>query len=404
MPKENKITFIICVNDDLYYSECTFYINQLVIPEGYKTEIISIRDAESMCSAYNAGMKESDAKYKIYLHQDVFIRNKNFLSDILNIFKNDSSIGMIGMIGGNDMPMVGTWNTGLVDVRNPSTPYYVLGRKDWNGSDVEVEAVDGILIATQYDLPWREDLFTHFDFYDVSQSFEMRKAGYKVIVPYQKEPWVIHDCGYEKLKYFNEERHICMKEYPEYFYSDNGADIIFNEEWSQLNAALSSEIKELITQGRWDEVREILNSYNQIDKKSNGLDTDMVRLGVIYELYKIEHEVEVPHYFFEAGMTYQQILEKYNKTRFLLRRMELGMDESLYPGLIQDIVDMKISLPALYILIIHSIHYREYLIQRLRDIYKRTGNDICVTSLENFSKDTLKKFPPIVQETEKCTI
>ena len=128
MPKENKITFIICVNDDLYYSECTFYINQLVIPEGYETEIISIRDAESMCSAYNAGMKESDAKYKIYLHQDVFIRNKNFLSDILNIFKNDSSIGMIGMIGGNDMPMVGTWNTGLVDVRNPSTPYYVLGR------------------------------------------------------------------------------------------------------------------------------------------------------------------------------------------------------------------------------------------------------------------------------------
>ena len=51
MPKENKITFIICVNDDLYYSECKFYINQLVIPEGYETEIISIRDAESMCSA-----------------------------------------------------------------------------------------------------------------------------------------------------------------------------------------------------------------------------------------------------------------------------------------------------------------------------------------------------------------
>ena len=62
------------------------------------------------------------------------------------------------------------------------------------------------MIATQYDIPWREDLFTHFDFYDVSQSFEMRRAGYKVLVPYQETPWVIHDSSFAKLTYYDEAR------------------------------------------------------------------------------------------------------------------------------------------------------------------------------------------------------
>lgn len=35
-----------------------------------------------MCAAYNLGMQSSDAKYKIYMHQDVFIRNEEFLADI----------------------------------------------------------------------------------------------------------------------------------------------------------------------------------------------------------------------------------------------------------------------------------------------------------------------------------
>lgn len=39
-----------------------------------------------------------------------------------------------------------------------------------------VDAVDGLLMMTQYDLPWRDDLFSDFDFYDVSQAFEFRRA------------------------------------------------------------------------------------------------------------------------------------------------------------------------------------------------------------------------------------
>ena len=64
---EKKIAFIICVNNELYFEECVYYINRLIIPEGFSTDVIAIREADSMCAAYNAGMQSSDAKYKICL-------------------------------------------------------------------------------------------------------------------------------------------------------------------------------------------------------------------------------------------------------------------------------------------------------------------------------------------------
>ena len=82
-----------------YYEECVHYIRNLKIPEGYELETVYIQEADSMAQGYNAGMKSSDAKYKVYLHQDVFIRNRNFITDMLNLFSCDERIGMMGVIG-----------------------------------------------------------------------------------------------------------------------------------------------------------------------------------------------------------------------------------------------------------------------------------------------------------------
>ena len=71
-----------------------------------------------------------------------------------------------------------------------------------------VEAVDGLLMMTQYDVNWRQDLFHGWDFYDVSQSFEFRRAGYQVAVPYQQAPWVLHDCGFLNLAGYQTARDI----------------------------------------------------------------------------------------------------------------------------------------------------------------------------------------------------
>ena len=107
-----KFCFITCVNDERWYSECKLYLENLIVPDGFSTEFIPIQNAKSMTSGYNSAMQKSDAKYKIYLHQDVLVVNKNILIDLLDIFR-DESIGLVGMIGCMSLPESGVWWDGL---------------------------------------------------------------------------------------------------------------------------------------------------------------------------------------------------------------------------------------------------------------------------------------------------
>ncbi len=218
---EHKISFIICCNDDFYMEECSLYLSELKIPDGYEADIIEIRDAASMAAGCNEGMSLSDAKYKVYMHQDVFIKNKNFILDIISIFQSNEKIGMIGMVGTPYLVKTGIMREGIqfggfyglreyIDKKCISHFYPVLD------GYMEVEAVDGLLMATQYDIPWREDLFQKWDFYDISQSFEFQKAGYKVVVAGQDPEWFLHDCGKPNLLNYEDERQKFLKEYFEY--------------------------------------------------------------------------------------------------------------------------------------------------------------------------------------------
>ena len=70
-------------------------------------DLLTVKDAVSMASGYQEAMEQSDAKYKIYMHQDVFILNRNFLADVLAVFEDDPEIGMIGMVGYEKMSVDG---------------------------------------------------------------------------------------------------------------------------------------------------------------------------------------------------------------------------------------------------------------------------------------------------------
>lgn len=163
-----------------------------------------------MAAGYQQAMEASNAKYKIYLHQDVFVINSRLISNLLDIFQTDAKIGMIGLAGAaklrQDKPawwisepsaLFGTCYTRLSE--NEMVRHYYGEVPGGLGAYVSVAAIDGLFMATQYDLPWRADLFHGWHFYDISQSQEFINAGYKVVIPYQQEPWVIHDCGRKEL-------------------------------------------------------------------------------------------------------------------------------------------------------------------------------------------------------------
>lgn len=209
-----KFCFIMCSNNPQYEHECIKYINNLTIPEGYEIEIKVIRDASSITSGYNRGMLSSNAKYKIYLHQDTFIINKDFLNCLLKGF-NDEATGMIGIIGTPQLdPSCVMWLGNRVGKLVSNCIYHTVKAAIGEiTSPTEVEAIDGLLMATQYDIPWRDDIFKGWDYYDISQSFEFRKAGYKVMVLPADEPWCFHDDGILELSEYYKTRDIFMQEY-----------------------------------------------------------------------------------------------------------------------------------------------------------------------------------------------
>lgn len=214
---DRMVCFIVCSNDNLYTQECLYYINRLNVPEGYEIDVLTVEDAHSMTAGYNEAMSCSEAKYKVYLHQDVFIINPDFIQDCLNIFQSDAKIGMIGNVGVEKMPVSGIMWEGerfgkVYEQHNYETVLWFNDIKNGK-SYMEVESIDGFLMVTQYDIPWREDLFDKWDFYDCSQSMEFIRRGYKVVVPKMDEPWCVHDCGFVSLGNYEEERRKFVEEY-----------------------------------------------------------------------------------------------------------------------------------------------------------------------------------------------
>jgi 2-polyprenyl-3-methyl-5-hydroxy-6-metoxy-1,4-benzoquinol methylase/GT2 family glycosyltransferase len=209
-----EFCFIICSNDELYTKECVFYIEHLRIPVDWQIDVKIIKDAKSMTAGYNQGMQASNAKYKVYLHQDVFIVNRDFIKDCLEIFRQDEQIGMIGMVGSPRLPVSGImWKEErcgeLYAWRVSNTVRSVMADE----GPAQVEAIDGFLMVTQYDLPWREDLFDKWDFYDCSQSMEFTRAGYKIMIPEMKSPWCLHDGLLIAKEHYEGEREKFLREY-----------------------------------------------------------------------------------------------------------------------------------------------------------------------------------------------
>lgn len=215
---KDSIAFITCVSDEALYSECLLYLKRLELPAGMQAEYIGIRNASSMCQGYNKGMNQSKAKYKVYLHQDTLIVNKYFVFDMLRLFQDDS-IGAFGVIGCRQLPASGIWWDGLRTYGRvlhaceaESTVDSICSEPA--GDYVEAEAVDGLIMATQHDAFWREDLFTGWHFYEISQCQELSKLGYKTIIPHQDDFWCIHSPKEKPLEpSYKRYQRIFLKEY-----------------------------------------------------------------------------------------------------------------------------------------------------------------------------------------------
>lgn len=215
MINEKKLCFIWNSDKDVFLNESIKSVDLLEVPEGYEVQELIV-DGNSTASGYNEAMEKTDAKYKIYLSRGSFIRNKRFIYDILNIFKNHD-IGMIGVVGSITVPTNGSWygSSDRVGKVLVNSGIDIFGEKygDFDSSYKEVKIIDGSVMATQYDVKWREDIFKGKFFYDSAECIEFSKRGYKIVVARQTEAWCLITPENSDFKEFNEERKKFLGEY-----------------------------------------------------------------------------------------------------------------------------------------------------------------------------------------------
>lgn len=319
---DKKIAFITCVNDETAYEECKYYLNRLSVPPGYETDVIAVAEAPSMTAGYNAAMRSSDARYKVYLHQDVMIVNSRFLFELLDVFASDPKIGLIGMIGASRLDdyarAVVDWDVGKV--LHNCTPSRLEYAMEAGAVYQEVEAVDGLLMATSEDVPWREDLFDGWDYYDISQCMEFARIGRKVAVPYQEEPWVWHDNAYSKMQEYYRYAELFVKEYSDLRTFVNAPVSEPVREYNELKEKMRVEMLGLIDRGFRKELTELFQN------PANRGYLHLKEVQMIADIEALETAGGAQPRLWKESSDARMLLEDLRRLKYLLKRVEFGTE------------------------------------------------------------------------------
>jgi glycosyltransferase involved in cell wall biosynthesis/CxxC motif-containing protein len=187
---EDKICFICSYNDEVVLEESVKYIKALSTPRGIEIEIKFVNKNNSVTKAYNEIMNESDARYKVYLNESVFIINRNFIFDILKIFSENSKVGVLGLVGSKKASPEG----GMLSYGKVYQTLNSLELTEFNAVSSSyqiVEFLEDILLVTDHDLSWREEV-NNLE-YVQAQCLQFIESGFQVGVVNQETPWVIFD-------------------------------------------------------------------------------------------------------------------------------------------------------------------------------------------------------------------
>lgn len=342
---EHKFCFMICANDERYLEECLWYVEGLFVPEGYETEKIVVRGAQSMTGGYNEAMRQTDAKYRIYMHQDVLLVKRDLLSELLEVFQ-DRSVGMVGIMGKKEFMASAeysrNWDAGAAEVFNGTNTFYVnhpLQEKGW----VDVEAADGMFLATQYDLPWDEEGFGGWDFYDISQSLRFRKAGYRIAVPCVENPgdvWIFHDSGQCEYDQWEEWRKVFCEKY--------GADgyQYTESEWMKRRGEQKErqrQVQDAFERGDFDETGRLLSRMETHDLNARLCYT------VSYLVF-IGKETETYGGIVSAALqSFEEFIREYDEVKFVLRRCYFGALDEAWDVLRKKVREERITMKWLWV-------------------------------------------------------
>lgn len=105
--------------------------------------------------------------------------------------------------------------------------------------------------------------------------------------------------------------------------------------------------------------------------------------------------------FFEGCTDYQSIYDKYMLIRFLLRRMELGMESAEYRELSKEIKTEGISYEVVETVILHSVIDKKNVLEKLIKLYNDAGMCRQSVSCNNLYQIVKKRPVPITYSQQE---
>lgn len=165
-------------------------LKDVIVPEGWTVQIVGVTGSGSKAAIYDAVMKESSAKYKIYIDEGCRVANNRFLIELIDIFSKDESIGAVGVAGVKQLPLDGIFDHGQEFVGRDDNREEPLQKDRDKAFCVDVMAVDSCFFATAEDCGWRKDLFKEDDYVVSAQCFEVKRRGKRVVAPDRNLHWI----------------------------------------------------------------------------------------------------------------------------------------------------------------------------------------------------------------------
>ena len=195
--KEKKFAFFVRKSSEVRFSAALESLQALRLPAGYEAELFTLTAGEPYAAQVNKALTLSDAKYKIYLNDDVLLVEPDVLGKLLQIFE-DESIGMIGCLGSASLPASGN----IMESPYACGAAYVLseeGHRDLRlgrGTVGECRTARFLVpsfFATQQDFSWDEHYQRQY-YALLAYCRRFEQEGNRIVVPLAKEPW----CAYQE--------------------------------------------------------------------------------------------------------------------------------------------------------------------------------------------------------------
>ena len=349
---DKKIAIIFHTTNEFYVEDALESFRRLRVPENFSVEVLPVQDEEKF-HAYNRAMNHSDAKYKIYLDENISTLHKNILLKVIKLFQSDKKIGVIGLSGAIQLSTHGICLTSAKRVKQNQF------RADKNV--FEVESVDNFFLATQYDLTWREDLFKDNYFGFAAQCLEFKRKNLKTVVMLDETPQIL--IQQNQLKINRSARQIFLEEYKNIFPLVTVVIPTFNRP-KYFQAALESVLNQTYRNF------EIFISDNSTDNDTENLMQDYLKK---YSNIKYFH-----HKNFSANDNWN-FARQYNNpdAEFVNWLMD---DDLFYPQKLEKMVEVYRNDPDIS------------LVTSLRNKVDEFGNVIETISL---SEDILRQFPKL---------